>query len=318
VREGDSNSAKSGAVPAEQPRLVLLSAGQRAKVRQRVQSPASVAVGAPQTDESARRAGGPLGHTPRDRTGQSRADIGPWHCHDCWVNAVEVVGREAELRSVSGFLDRAADGPAAFVLEGESGIGKSTLWRAAVTAARWRDLTVLSARPAEAERGLAHVGLGDLFDNVLDDVLPELLAPRRRALETALLREEGSDEPVDYRALVVAVRDVLQLLSDRRSLLVAVDDVPWLDASSSSALAFALRRLGDSRVRVLLAGDWPVTSSRRSSSAHFHTSAWSDCLWERSVSARFIGCCATALAEPSRGRRYCASTSARAEIPSTR
>jgi DNA-binding CsgD family transcriptional regulator len=169
------------------------------------------------------------------------------------VNAVEVVGREAELRSVYGFLDRAVDGPAAFVLEGEAGIGKSTLWLAAVTGARERGLTVLSARPAEAERGLAHVGLGDLFDDVLDDVLPELLTPRRRALEIALLREDGSDETVDQRALVVAVRDVLQLLSDQRPLLLAIDDVPWLDASSSSALAFALRRLGDSRVRVLLA-----------------------------------------------------------------
>jgi DNA-binding CsgD family transcriptional regulator len=169
------------------------------------------------------------------------------------VRGVEVVGRDAELSSVDGFLDRAADGPAGLVLEGEPGIGKSTLWLAAVAAARRRDLIVLSSRPAEAERGLAHVGLGDLFDNVIDDVLPELLAPRRRALEIALLREEESDELVDYRALVVAVRDVLQLLSDRKPLLLAVDDVPWLDASSSSALAFALRRLGSSRVLVLLA-----------------------------------------------------------------
>jgi DNA-binding CsgD family transcriptional regulator len=170
------------------------------------------------------------------------------------VSAVEVVGRDAELSSVYAFLDRAGDGPAAaFVLEGEPGIGKSTLWLAAVAAARRLDLIVLSSRPAEAERGLAHVGLGDLFDNVLDDVLPKLLAPRRRALEIALLREEKSDEPVDYRALVVAVRDMLHLLSDRKPLLLAVDDVQWLDASSSSALAFALRRLGDSRVLVLLA-----------------------------------------------------------------
>jgi DNA-binding CsgD family transcriptional regulator len=169
------------------------------------------------------------------------------------VSAVEVVGRDAELSSVHGFLDRAGDGPAGFVLEGEPGIGKSTLWLAAVAAARRLDLIVLSSRPAEAERGLAHVGLGDLFDNVLDAVLPKLLAPRRRALEIALLREEKSDEPVDHRALVVAVRDVLQLLSDQKPLLVAVDDVPWLDAASSSALAFALRRLGDSRVLVLLA-----------------------------------------------------------------
>jgi DNA-binding CsgD family transcriptional regulator len=168
------------------------------------------------------------------------------------VSAVEVVGRDAELSSAYGFLDHAADGPAAFVLEGEPGIGKSTLWLAAVAAARRLDMIVLSSRPAEAESGLAHVGLGDLFDNVLDDVLPKLLAPRRRALEIALLRKEKSHESVDYRALVVAVRDVLQVLSDRKSLLLAVDDVQWLDASSSSALAFALRRLGDSRVLVLL------------------------------------------------------------------
>ncbi len=45
----------------------------------------------------------------------------------------------------------------------------------------------------------------------------------------------------------------LQLLGDREPLLVAVDDVQWLDPSSSSALAFALRRLDASRVLVLLA-----------------------------------------------------------------
>ena len=53
---------------------------------------------------------------------------------------------------------------------------------------------MLVSRPAEAERGLAHAGLGDLFEDVLDDVLPALAAPRRRALEVALLLEEASDE----------------------------------------------------------------------------------------------------------------------------
>ena len=80
------------------------------------------------------------------------------------------------------------------VLEGEPGIGKSTLWLAAVAAARRRGFLVLSSRPAEAERGLAHVGLGDLFDHVLDGVIGELSPPRRRALEVALLRDEAADE----------------------------------------------------------------------------------------------------------------------------
>jgi DNA-binding CsgD family transcriptional regulator len=167
--------------------------------------------------------------------------------------AFEIVAREEDLATVNAFVGQREGGAAALVLEGEAGIGKSTLWLAAVEMARGHGLRVLSARPAEAERGLAHVGLGDLFDEVLDDFLPELSLPRRRALEVALLRDEASDESVDDRALAVAVRDLLQLLSERKPTLIAIDDVQWLDPSSAGALAFALRRLGASHVLLLLA-----------------------------------------------------------------
>src|SRR5262245_17354751 len=165
----------------------------------------------------------------------------------------EIVGREEELASVAAFVDEARAGPTALVLEGEPGIGKSTLWLAGLEHARRRGLRVLSSRPAEAERTLAHVGLGDLFEDVLDEVLPALTLPRRRALEVATLRRDASADPVDHRALAVAVRDVLQLLSEDGPILVAVDDVQWLDPSSSGALAFALRRLATSSVLVVLA-----------------------------------------------------------------
>lgn len=166
----------------------------------------------------------------------------------------EIVGRDAELASLRAFVDRdEADGAKALVLEGEAGIGKSTLWLAAVEYARAQGLQVLSSRPSEPERGLAYVGLGDLFETTIDDVLPDLPAPRRRALEVALLREETTDDPVASRTVGVAVRDALQLLSERQPTLVAIDDVPWLDPASSHALAFALRRLGSNAVTVLLA-----------------------------------------------------------------
>src|SRR6266536_1282287 len=165
----------------------------------------------------------------------------------------EVVGREQELGSIHAFLDGPLEDPAALMLEGEAGIGKSTVWLAAVAGARERGFLVLSSRPAEAERGLAHVGLGDLFEDVLDDVLPALSLPRRRALEVALLREEASGDTVDHRALAVAVCDVLHRLSESKPILVAIDDVQWLDPSSSSALSFALRRLAAKRVLLLLA-----------------------------------------------------------------
>ena len=102
----------------------------------------------------------------------------------------EIVGREAELAVLRDFVDEEHAGPAALELEGEAGIGKSTLWLAGVEHARAGRVRVLSSRPAEAERGLAHVGLSDLFDGVLDEVLPALAPPRRRALEGALLLEE--------------------------------------------------------------------------------------------------------------------------------
>jgi DNA-binding CsgD family transcriptional regulator len=174
--------------------------------------------------------------------------------HDRTRNmAFEIVGRDEDRATVEAFVRRAEGGASALVLEGEAGIGKSTLWLAGVEVARLRGLRVLLSRPVEAERGLAHAGLGDLFEDTLADVAPLISPPRRRALEIALLREEATDDSVDHRALGVAVRDVLALLSERQPILLAVDDVQWLDPSSASALAFALRRLAASPVLVLLA-----------------------------------------------------------------
>ena len=129
-------------------------------------------------------------------------------------------------------------------------------------------LRVLSSRPAEAERALAHVGLGDLFEGVLDDVLPALSAPRRRALEVALLREEALGRARRSAArlpLRCATRCSFSASVGRS--LIAVDDVQWLDPSSSSALAFALRRLdGATACSCSSPGGWSRARSRRRSS----------------------------------------------------
>jgi DNA-binding CsgD family transcriptional regulator len=166
--------------------------------------------------------------------------------------AVDIVGRDAELASVHAFLDRQIAGPVALTLEGEAGIGKSTLWLAGVEAARERGFRVLVARPAEAERGLTHAGLGDLFENVIESVLPALPAPRRHALELALLLEEDP-EGFDPRTLGVGIRSALEVLAAEGPLVLAVDDVQWLDPPSQSALSFALRRLDEQSILLLLA-----------------------------------------------------------------
>jgi hypothetical protein len=73
-----------------------------------------------------------------------------------------IVGRPEESRAISGFLASTANWPAALLVEGEAGIGKTTLWSFGVEHARALGFLVLSARAAAAESVLAYTSLADL------------------------------------------------------------------------------------------------------------------------------------------------------------
>jgi DNA-binding CsgD family transcriptional regulator len=164
----------------------------------------------------------------------------------------QLVGRRQELAAIDAFLAADTDGAAALVLEGEAGIGKTSVWRDGVERARGRGFRVLTARPVGAEVRLSFAGLGDLLGEVVDEALPSLPEPQRHALEAALLLAESPDSP-DPRAVGVAFVAVLRTLSRRHAVLVAVDDLQWLDRPSGQLLAFALRRLEGEPVRLLAA-----------------------------------------------------------------
>src|SRR6266511_130552 len=169
------------------------------------------------------------------------------------VVAEQIIGREPELASLAAFLDTAVDASAAaLLLEGEAGIGKTTLWRAAVEDARDRGYRVLACRPAESEAKLSFAALGDMVEGVLDEALPVLPEPQRQALEIALLRAEGTSAPPKQRAVSLGVLGVLRALASSAPLLLAIDDAQWLDRSSARVLEFVLRRLVQSRSRILL------------------------------------------------------------------
>ena len=164
-----------------------------------------------------------------------------------------VVGRDAELASLHDFVKRIMAGSAALVLEGEAGMGKTTLWRAGVEAAEAAGLRVLQAEPAESETALSFSGLGDLLDRVLDEALAPLPVGQRSALARALVLEEAEGPAPDAHAAGVALLNALRALASDRQLLVAVDDVQWLDAATSAALAYAARRLRSEHIGVLIA-----------------------------------------------------------------
>ena len=67
---------------------------------------------------------------------------------------------------MAAFLASSETRPSVLVIEGEAGIGKTTLWSAVAAQAQERGFRVLSARAGRAESGLAYAALADLLDTV--------------------------------------------------------------------------------------------------------------------------------------------------------
>lgn len=158
------------------------------------------------------------------------------------------VGREAELHAIDGFV---AHGAGVLAIVGEPGIGKTTLWREGVERARTAGVTVLSARPSESEAKLSFAGLTDLLAGLPEELLERLPAPQRNGIEAALLRRSADRAPAP-RVIGAALLSVLRMLVEAAPVLVAVDDLQWLDAPSAAAVEFALRRLGGERVSAIV------------------------------------------------------------------
>lgn len=161
------------------------------------------------------------------------------------------VVREAESRALRYFLDRALSGPAALVVEGEAGIGKTTLlWEAAAAAAA-QGFRVYSAWGAPSEVRYAYAAVADLLGVVDADVFADLPAVQRAALERVLVG--GGDGPVtNERTVAAAFLSLIQRLGSDAPVLVCIDDAQWLDISSQAVVGFAARRL-TGRVGILVA-----------------------------------------------------------------
>jgi DNA-binding CsgD family transcriptional regulator len=168
------------------------------------------------------------------------------------VAARQLIGREEELRAIVQLLAAPEQLPGAAVLAGGAGIGKTTLWLAGVDAAAAHEYRILSSRPSEAETRFSFAALADLLGDAVHDVLPALPPIQRRSLEAALLLGD-SEIHADDRAVAAAFLGALRLLASEGLLCLAVDDIQWLDAASVASLRYALARLDDDRVAVLLA-----------------------------------------------------------------
>ena len=126
-----------------------------------------------------------------------------------------IVGRDRELAAVQAFLAELPRGARALLVEGEAGIGKTAVWRAALEEAAARGCRVLRCVGEQAEARLSFAGLGDLVGEVADEVLGALPEPQREALEFALVRRRISAGGVDAKAVAVGLRALLVKLALR-------------------------------------------------------------------------------------------------------
>jgi DNA-binding CsgD family transcriptional regulator len=165
----------------------------------------------------------------------------------------EAIGRESELAILTRFLDSIPTGPSALLLSGDPGIGKTTVWKVGLAGALQQGYRTLSCGPVEAETRLSYAALGDLLEPVLEEALPTVPEPQRQALEVALLRSPRSGARADQRAVSLAVLGCLRSVASTSPVVVAVDDVQWMDLPSVRVLQFVVRRLKDEQVGLMTA-----------------------------------------------------------------
>ncbi|MEC3952424.1 AAA family ATPase [Nocardia sp. CDC153] len=157
-------------------------------------------------------------------------------------------GRDTELKDLAALVDGLGD-RGGILIEGEPGIGKSTLVEQTATAATAAGLRVLRTAGVEAESNLVFAGLHQLLYPLRREF--HTLPPRQfDALATALGMSDGTDEPSVHLVGLAA----LTLLADsaaERAVLIVAEDVHWLDLASAEVLAFVARRLDSEPVAVL-------------------------------------------------------------------
>ena len=152
-----------------------------------------------------------------------------------------LLGRDRERHDLDAALAKARlSESAAFVLQGEVGIGKTTLLEYGAEQARSSSMRVLRARGIESEARVPFAGLLELLRPALG-ALRQIAEPQRAALESALALRPAA--AYDRFAVGAATLNLLAAYAEDAPVAAFVDDAHWLDGSTADALLFAMRRL---------------------------------------------------------------------------
>jgi DNA-binding CsgD family transcriptional regulator len=162
-----------------------------------------------------------------------------------------LLGRGPELERVGRLVADARRGNGgALRIVGEPGIGKTSLLAEATAGAD--GLLVIRAAGIEAEANLPYASLGETVGPLLDGLgaLPNAQAD---AIRAALALGPSPGAASDRFATCAAFLNLLTGAAEREPLLIVIDDAQWLDSPSAECLGYAARRLGNTRVGLLVA-----------------------------------------------------------------
>lgn len=183
------------------------------------------------------------------RSGHPHAGTRRTASGDTPKSASGLTGRDPELAEIDRLLGEVRHGrPAALLLTGEAGVGKTALLRAARS--RAGDVRCLTASGIESESAMAHAGLLELL-TPLRPLLPEVPDGQAAALASAL-GWAPTDAPADRFLVAAGTLSLLAAAAAEEPVLVLVDDLQWLDRESAGAIVFAARRLGADAVGFLM------------------------------------------------------------------
>ncbi len=166
-----------------------------------------------------------------------------------------LVGRVVESVRIAEVLERAADQRPTFVLlVGEAGVGKTTLLRETMRRAEASEFAVALGAATPGASGLAFAPVRAALRVLADAYGPEVLSEAVRAHPgvEVLVPSVGAVGPdVETGELYVRLLAMISDLTDRRPMLLALEDLHWADRSTLELLSFLVRNLSGERFAVL-------------------------------------------------------------------
>lgn len=164
-----------------------------------------------------------------------------------------LVDRDAELAELGALVEDARRGRGrVLVIEGEAGIGKTSLLEFAAEQAAMAGLRVFRARASDLEQGFAFGVVRQLLEREVSDD-PGLLTGRAALAAPALGGDADAGVAPTSEGSLYGLYWLVAALAEATPLAVVIDDLHWADQESVSFLRFLTVRVAGMRLTLLLA-----------------------------------------------------------------